>query len=94
MEMKKIIVFCRHFADVNGYFKELVETMKPELMDKTRKTFQTEYECYEFVSINSYTLDGLSCHEFLLSPRLLKSGKKEQIDLAIKLGRSYAAIYP
>lgn len=94
MEMKRILVFCRHGADVESFFEELSSSMKVQGINKSKKSFCTEYEVFEFININSRGADGLKAHDFLLSPCLLKTGGIDLIEQAVNLGRSYTAIYP
>lgn len=94
MEMKIIVVLCRHSLDAKNYYEELQETMGSKLTRKSALVFQTEFEEYRFLNINSNSLDGIRAHEFLLSPELLKKGDFEKIKFAINLGRAFTAMYP
>lgn len=94
MEMKRIIIFCRHGADVESFFEELSRSMKVQGINKSRKSFCTKYEVFEFININSRGVDALRAHDFFLSPCLLKTGGNDLIERALNLGRGYTAIYP
>ena len=94
MEIKKVIVFCKNGNDAKCYYEELSDSMKIVKKIDSRLEFQTEYEIYKFMNINMRNFDGMRSHEFILSPHLLRRGKRQEIDFAIDLGRTITAIYP
>lgn len=92
MDKRKTIVFCAHLYEVKYLLSKIKNNTKK--YDSIGRTWiEIDNHIYEFVSIMSKGLDGLTSHEFLLSPVLLKKGSKEQIDLAINLGVSFTAPY-
>lgn len=85
----KVIVFCKNISEGKRYFDRLRQRMYVTRVRKTPKfEFETLFERYLFIGINSKAIDGLTADYFILSPELLKKGTTEEIDKAIYFGRN------